>query len=281
MSNRLFNIKRAVGEWVPRAVRNRLPNVLRSQAPDARALQYAIKDRARNWTYGYIKKRIGTPSVNGAVFSLSRPNMVVKVTPFSKNSQAERNLQNRLGREGIAPRAVNYKVINVDPNIAAKIFQNRNNVNRLAIHVMEHLVRSNNNKIMNVNAYMKSRRGRINSNTYQMILNKVHAMHRLGVSHSNLHAGNIYLIISKSTGNVKNVKIIDFGRSKNLGRKFRGTAWGNYVAKGRQGQYDPSPEMRAYVGESGTPRRNNYNMLYAISPELYRTFMARYGMPRK
>ena len=243
-----------------------MPQYLRSQKPDARTLNYAIHNAVPNWSYGKIMKRIGSPSANGAVFSTSQANVVVKVTPYSSNSNDERRFQNLLGRKGIAPRSRNYKVVNIDPNSFKKIFMNGNG-NRIAVHVMNHLQQSPNNNFKSVNNYVKSRGGAINMNTYKMIYNKVMAMHALGVSHSNLHWENAYVIMNRGTGQVKNVKIIDFGRSKHMGPRTRGSTAENYALRGAPVQYGMS--SAAYFSRGGTGRRSNINMLKYLNPSYF------------
>jgi hypothetical protein len=251
-----------------------LPDWARSQKPDARALHYTIHNKIPEWNYGKILKRIGTPSANGAVFSTSRANVVVKVTPYSGNSNAEKRFQTLLGSQGIAPRSRNYEVININRELASKIFKNRNNVNKIAIHVMNHLKQSPTNNFMSVNNYVNSQPGRkINMPTYKMIYNKVMAMHRLGVSHSNLHWENAYVIVNKGTGQVKNVKIIDFGRSKHMGARTRASAAENYARRGTPGIFNEN--TFAYFSAGDTGRRSNINMLKTLNINFYRELSGR------
>lgn len=250
-----------------------IPPNWRSQKPDARALHYTIQNKIPDWNYGKILKRIGTPSANGAVFSTSRANVVVKVTPYSRNSNAEKRFQAQLGALGIAPRSRNYHVVNINRELASKIFNNRNNVNRIAIHVMNHLKQSPTNNFMSVYNYKNSIGGKMNLPTYKMIYNKVMAMHRLGTSHSNLHWENAYVIINKGTGQVKNVKIIDFGRSKNLGARTRGSTAESYSLRGARGRF--SAGNAAYFSQGGTGRRSNINMLKNLNANFYRELSGR------
>jgi len=250
-----------------------LPAWARSQKPDARALHYTIQNKIPDWNYGKILKRIGTPSANGAVFSTSRANVVVKVTPYSRNSNAEKRFQAQLGALGIAPRSRNYHVVNINRELASKIFGGRNNVNRIAIHVMNHLKQSPTNNFMSVYNYKNSIGGKMNLPTYKMIYNKVMAMHRLGTSHSNLHWENAYVIINKGTGQVKNVKIIDFGRSRNLGPRTRGSTAESYSLRGAPGRF--SAANMAYFSQGGTGRRSNINMLRNLNANLYRELSGR------
>ena len=251
-----------------------LPAWMRSQKPDARALHFTVQNKIPDWQYGKILKRIGTPSANGAVFSTSRANVVVKVTPYSSNSNAEKRFQTLLGSQGIAPRSRNYKIVNINRELAAKIFNNRNNVNKIAIHVMNHLKQSPTNNFMSVNNYVRKQPGgKINMPTYKMIYNKVMAMHRLGVSHSNLHWENAYVIVNKGTGQVKNVKIIDFGRSKHMGARTRGGATENYARRGTPGVFNA--ENVVYFSGGGTGRRSNINMLKYLNENFYRELSKR------
>jgi hypothetical protein len=251
-----------------------IPPNWRSQKPDARALHYTIQNKIPDWNYGKILKRIGTPSANGAVFSTSRANVVVKVTPYSRNSNAEKRFQAQLGALGIAPRSRNYHVVNINRELASKIFKNRNNVNRVAIHVMNHLKQNATNNFMSVNNYVRQQPGRkINMPTYKMIYNKVMKMHELGTSHSNLHWENAYVIINKGTGQVKNVKIIDFGRSKNLGARTRGSSAESYARRGAPGHFNAG--NFAYFSQGGTGRRSNINMLKNLNANFYRELSGR------
>ena len=250
-----------------RRVKNLLPSHLRSQKPDARALNYTIQNKIPNWSHGKIAKRIGTPSANGAVFSTSRKNVVVKVTPYSSNSNKEMRFQKLLGNHNIAPRSRNYKVVNINPDLASKIFNKRNNINRVAIHVMNYLSRGPNNNFKSVNKYVNSMGGKINYNTYKLIFNRVMAMHKLGVSHSNLHWENAYVIINRQTGNVKNVKIIDFGRSRNMGARTRGGSMMNYSRRGAPGSFNENSD--AYFSKGGTGRRSNINMLRELNQSFF------------
>lgn len=250
-----------------------LSESMRSQKPDARALHYTIHNKIPEWNYGKILKRIGTPSANGAVFSTSRANVVVKVTPYSGNSNAEKRFQTLLGSQGIAPRSRNYKVININREMAANIFNNRKNVNKIAVHVMNHLKQSPTNNFMSVNNYKNSIGGKMNMPTYKMIYNKVMAMHRLGVSHSNLHWENAYVIVNKGTGQVKNVKIIDFGRSKHMGARTRASAAENYARRGTPGIFNES--TFAYFSAGNTGRRSNINMLKNLNINFYRELSGR------
>ena len=250
-----------------------LSESMRSQKPDARALHYTIHNKIPDWNYGKILKRIGTPSANGAVFSTSRANVVVKVTPYSSNSNAEKRFQTLLGSQGIAPRSRNYKVININREMAANIFNNRKNVNKIAIHVMNHLKQIPTNNFMSVNNYKNSIGGKMNMPTYKMIYNKVMAMHRLGVSHSNLHWENAYVIVNKGTGQVKNVKIIDFGRSKHMGARTRASAAENYARRGTPGIFNEN--TFAYFSAGNTGRRSNINMLKNLNINFYRELSGR------
>jgi hypothetical protein len=250
-----------------------LTESMRSQKPDARALHYTIQNKIPDWNYGKILKRIGTPSANGAVFSTSRANVVVKITPYSSNSNAEKRFQTLLGSQGIAPRSRNYKVININREMAAKIFKNRNNVNKIAIHVMNHLKQSPTNNFMTVYNYKNSIGGKMNMPTYKMIYNKVMAMHRLGVSHSNLHWENAYVIVNKGTGQVKNVKIIDFGRSKHMGARTRTSASESYASRGTPGVFNAGNFV--YFSGGGTGRRSNINMLKNLNATFYRELSGR------
>ena len=250
-----------------------LSESMRSQKPDARALHYTIHNKIPEWNYGKILKRIGTPSANGAVFSTSRANVVVKVTPYSGNSNAEKRFQTLLGSQGIAPRSRNYKVININREMAAKIFTNGNNVNKIAVHVMNHLKQSPSNNFMTVYNYKNSIGGKMNMPTYKMIYNRVMAMHRLGVSHSNLHWENAYVIVNKGTGQVKNVKIIDFGRSKHMGARTRASAAENYARRGTPGIFNEN--TFAYFSAGNTGRRSNINMLKNLNINFYRELSGR------
>jgi hypothetical protein len=115
----------------------------------------------------------------------------------------------------------------------------------------------------------------MNMPTYKMIYNKVMAMHNLGVAHGNLHWENAYVIINKGTGKVKNVKIIDFGRTMHMGARTRRNAANNYARRGTPGVFNPNPRVMAYFNARGIPRRSNIQMLMNLNAGLYRELSGR------
>jgi tRNA A-37 threonylcarbamoyl transferase component Bud32 len=164
----------------------------------------------RNW--GEIGKQLGSNSVNGAVFSLPNKQYIVKIIPDLNQARREVNIQRLLGEMGIAPRVHNFQTINGQGAI-----------------IMNRLGARNGETYVNLTTYM-NKYGAISQSNYQMIKNQYNVMRRAGIVHGNLHWGNIAVILNKN-GRVKNVKIIDFGRSSRNGSTSKNN---EHVARARQ-----------------------------------------------
>jgi len=254
-----------------------IPEGKRNKPPNVRALSHLIQNKLPLLLNNGVKitGRIGNKSANGAVFSTTNNKIVVKVTPYIRRNQVsnrEYNIQKTLGALGIAPRMLNYKTVNVNNATLSKLFSNRTiNANKLAVFKMNHLKQNANNSIISLANYLETRPGkRINLPTYKTIFGYVKQMQNLGISHSNLHFGNIYIILD-STGKIKDVKLIDFGRSKYLGARLRKQSRENYALRGAEGKFNN--ETKAFFSPGRTGRRSNMNMLYLLNKLYYKYLM--------
>ncbi len=253
-----------------------IPEGKRNKPPNVRALSHLIQNKLPLLLSGNkISGRIGNKSANGAVFSTTNNKVVVKVTPYIRRNQVsnrEYSIQKALGELGIAPRMLNYKTVNVNKETLSKLFSNRTiSANKLAVFKMNHLKQNANNRIISLANYLETRPDkRINLSTYKTIFGYVKQLQNLGISHSNLHFGNIYIILD-STGKIKDVKFIDFGRSKYLGPRLRKQSRENYSLRGAEGRFNN--KSKAFFSPHGTGRRSNMNMLYVLNKYYYKTLM--------
>ena len=164
----------------------------------------------RNW--GQIGRQLGSNSVNGAVFALPNSRYIVKIVPNLNQARREVNIQRQLGELGIAPKVHNFQTINGQGAI-----------------IMNRLGGRNGETYVNLTTY-RNKDGAISQSNYNMIKSQYNSMRRAGIVHGDLHWGNIALILNKN-GSVKNVKIIDFGRSSRNGSSSSNN---EYMSRARQ-----------------------------------------------
>ena len=209
--------------------------------------------------FGKVRRRMGAPSANGAVFNLSNAKYVLKVVPNSAAVNQEIKIQNSLAKKNIAPKVHYNRTINVNPNNIRGIFKTSKPPKRLKLFVMNRIGSGWFDKYMSVYDY-KKRYGNLKYEDYKKIANKVMSMHKEGVLHANMHGDNVALVVDPF-GHVKKVYIIDFGRSKPL----RVTRTGVFSAIKRTLGNDYNYSQNAYWSKGGTGRRNNINMLRNFS----------------
>lgn len=162
--------------------------------------------------FGPVGKQLGSNSVNGAVFALEDPRFVVKIVPNVSLARREANIQKNMGLLGIAPTVHNFQT-----------------VGGMGAIIMNRLGARNGETYVNLSTYM-NKYGAISQSNYEMIQAQYNAMRRVGIVHGNLHWGNIAVILNRN-GRVKNVKIIDFGRSSHNGSASRNN---EHIAVARQ-----------------------------------------------
>lgn len=216
-----------------------------------------------------INKTLGS-GTNGITFlTTNDPPRVLKLAlgNATREVQALRKLQN--SGSNFTPKIYsNYVNIrrNRNSNLINKLFPNRNNTNNtISAYVM--------NRVGNASLYKYVKMGHnTGSNKRQIkasVLKAIKFMHAHGISHGDLHAGNI-LVELDSRGRMKKLWVIDFGRYVNIqpgqlentayralpyNRMF--TNYNLFNAKVR-----PSVELR--LGPSGPARRNMnvFNYMY-------------------
>lgn len=231
--------------------------VARSEFTSAELAQQFMRRSRLSRTQGNVTRQIGKTSANGLVFELSKANRVVKVIPYGKANEKkinrEKNFQKRLGNKGIAPKVLAYSKIRL--NAASRIGFNWNsNKNGVALLVMNHLKRSPTNVVMSVANYMNhTANGRLPAAIKAKLNARVKAMHRNGIFHANLHMDNVYLILDNN-GVLKNVKIIDFGRSI----PYRGR-------EKRMGNLNNTHSPAVHWSSGNTGRRCNFKMMNLVN----------------
>ena len=222
--------------------------------------------------FGKVRRRMGAPSANGAVFNLSNAKYVVKVVPNSAAVNREIKIQNSLAKKNIAPKVQYNRTISVNPSNIRGIFKTSKPPQRLKLFVMNRVGSGWFDKYMSVYNY-KKKYGNLNYDDYKKIANKVINMHKEGVLHANMHGENIALVVDRH-GKIKQVYIIDFGRSKPL----RVTRTGLSAAIKRTLGYNYNYSQNAYWSKGGTGRRNNLSMLKNFNPTHFNRYMREKNM---
>ncbi len=265
------------------------PSPMRSPSPSPININ-VIQGLLNTNKYGRVNKRIGAPSVNGAIFSLTNSKYVVKVVPNSKNANKEILAQKHMAGLNIAPKIYNNKTVNVNPNNINGLFKNEN-PSKVRIFVMNR-IGSNTNRYMGIANYKREYRGKFSYNHFKNLISKVNLLHNFGYTHANLHEDNIALVVDP-TGKIKKIYIIDYGRSKQI----RITRSKKGEAAATRGLFKPMPrimtrslakkkeglfrKMKTHqhmgVAVKQTPRgsyvRSNYNMLKKMFPNHFRRYM--------
>ena len=203
-------------------------------------------------------KRIGTVSMNGAVFASNNPKYVIKVVP--QQAKREAVIQKLLSNHGIAPKLYTSKMIPIRKNRIRSIFGARSPTkDPVTLMLMNHMGRYGRFESAKnyFNKYPK------NFNTARMVRNKMKQMHNLGIHHGDFHADNFY-IIRDSNGKVKDVLIIDYGRADILPRHLRTNSLKNtvnHMLSGRIEVNDPRFGTVFYKNDKNeAPIRTNARM---------------------
>jgi hypothetical protein len=183
-------------------------------------LQNAIaKKNNRLFRNAQPQMKIGSASVNGAIFKMkgaSGPRKVMKIVK-SPGGAYEFEFQRNASRLGLAPPVYRLvKGVNLPSEVANAFFMNQagpGKIVKINAFTMNNLQQSNDNKVSNFHNYMKSRNVSANNknlamNTLSRMVNK---LGNHGISHGDLHPGNVYVVISP--GKPPRFLIIDFGRS--------------------------------------------------------------------
>jgi len=163
-----------------------------------------------------IDKVLGSGS-NGITFlTTNNPPKVLKIAVGNATGevQALRKLHNA-GSNFTPKLSNNYVSIRKNTNVINKLFpyRNKNNNNKsfMTAYVM--------NKVGNTSlwSYVKSGHNTANNKRQikESILKAINFMHAQGISHGDLHAGNILVELNRE-GKMKKIWVIDFGRYVNI-----------------------------------------------------------------
>ena len=163
--------------------------------------------------------KIGSASVNGAIFKMkgaASPRKVMKIVK-SPGGAYEFGFQRNAARLGLAPPVYRLvRGVNIPSEVANAFFMNQagpGKIVKINAFTMNNLQQSNDNKVSNFHNYMKSRN--VTANNKKLAMNALTKMVKKlgshGISHGDLHAGNVYVVISP--GKPPKFLIIDFGRS--------------------------------------------------------------------
>ena len=161
--------------------------------------------------------RVLATGTNGITFlTTNDPPKVLKIASgnATREIQALRKLHNA-GSNFTPKLSNNYVNIRKNTNIINKLFpyRNKNNNNKsfMTTYVM--------NKVGNTSlwSYVKSGHNTVNNKRQirESILKAVRFMHAHGISHGDLHAGNILVELDRE-GKMKKLWVIDFGRYVNI-----------------------------------------------------------------
>ena len=220
-----------------------------------------------------IAKSLGS-GTNGLTFlTTNTPPKVLKVTLGSAKREIDALQRLKAAGANFVP-SVNFVNIrkNMNTNIKNALFpinhmgmspedrvKNIEKRRTLSLYTM--------NKVGNVNLYryVRSRPGLSNNNKRQIrseIRRAINFMHAHGISHGDLHAGNI-LVELTADGRMKKLWVIDFGRYVNIpvgqAEKDAYTKFNRNFNNYNLFKPDATPVTQLWTGPTG-PARKNLNM---------------------
>lgn len=234
--------------------------------------------RRPNTSFPTIGKSLGS-GTNGVTFlTTNTPPKVMKVTLGSATREIGALQRLKAAGANFVP-SVNFVNIrkNMNKNIKNALFPinhmglspeaRAENIERrrtLSMYTM--------NKVGNVNLYryVKSRPGLSNANKRQIrseILRAIKFMHAHGISHGDLHAGNILVELSPD-GHMKKLWVIDFGRYVNIpvgqAEKAAYTKFNRNFNNYNLFNYAAGPVTQLWTGPTGPARKNLnlYRLMY-------------------
>lgn len=177
---------------------------------------------------GVPTAKIGSPSVNGAVFSMKMNNGSRKVLKVVKSplGRQEFMFQKNASNKNLAPRVYKLKTgVRLTPNY--KMFF-MNKVKTVNAFLMNNLARNSGNKVYSIHDFLSggaSKNSKLKAVT--ILKSKVKRLGNINIEHGNLHMNNAYVII-KADGTL-DVMLIDFGRSRRrVGARTRAVTSGRY-----------------------------------------------------
>lgn len=247
------------------------------RCPVVKQLQSSLTEANKRKTLNILAGRniiekIGTKSMNGAVFRLGKSKnpsnehrLVLKIIKNPKGKQ-EYNLQQQAAFHGLSPDVYNSQYgIPINASTADFFFtekaENKGKPVKINAILMNNLKQNNQNQVMSFNSYMSDPALSVvkRRTAFDKLKNMVKTLHtNARISHSDLHAGNIY-VITDSNGKIKKLTIIDFGRSNTL-RPTRSTA-NKSLATARTPQTTATRYGQLYYTKNGSPKVTNISKL--------------------
>lgn len=196
-------------------------------------LEKAIKNLDKNinskaFFGGVPIAKIGSQSMNGAVFAMKMNNGSRKVLKIVKSplGSKEFEFQENASKANIAPKVYKLKKeIHLTPNY--KMFF-LNKVNKINAFLMNNLENKGNKSYSLDNFLTRDNVSQdLKDKAVKILKSKVKKLGNLSIEHGNLHAENAYVIL-KSNGTI-DVMIIDFGRARRqVGPRTRAVTAGRH-----------------------------------------------------
>jgi hypothetical protein len=233
-------------------------------------LERALVNHNKNFLRGKeIEKKIGSKSVNGAVFKLTGGSpgtrKVLKIVK-SPGGVQEYSFQKNVAQYKLAPNVHNsMSKVKIPIELANKFFSEPASAkSKKAGHVkinaiiMNNLQQNKRNQVSSFNNYMKNpKHSQENKQTmFNRLKNMVGQLNNHRILHGDLHPFNIYVITNP--GHPPKLYIIDFGRSLRSAMTTRSTAGSNTT---HRFQATPSHYGKMFYSKGGTPHVLNTSKL--------------------
>jgi len=253
-------------------------------------LQQSIRNARNNFLGNkVIVKKIGSKSVNGAVFKLNGPGpggrKVLKIVK-SPGGVKEAAFQRNMAKYKFSPNVHNVIAnVRIPRQVAVALFsqpptrENLNNQGRVKINaiIMNNLQQSNTNKVMSLQNYLKSIEysNQQKQNMFNTLGNIVNAMANARIIHGDLHSQNVYVILSP--GKPAKLFVIDYGRSQRTGIPTRAMTKEGKTHRLKEHVNDPYYGKMLYT-KKGTPyilNESKLNLLqqqYGFTPRNPKSF---------
>ena len=174
---------------------------------------------SKNFFKGVPIAKIGTNSVNGAIFAMQMNNGSRKVLKIIHHPLGKSEYTFQKKAAGISPQVYQLKTgIELTPKYGS-FFKKSPPNNKINAFLMNNLQKNATNTVLSLKEFFGSASNANKTKVFNMLKAKVSKLSNLGIEHANLHEGNAYVII-KPDGSL-DVMIIDYGRSKNVGMATR------------------------------------------------------------
>jgi len=232
-------------------------------------LERALENSKKSFLRGKkIEEKIGSKSVNGAVFRLyggsPGTRKVLKIVK-SPGGVQEYSFQKNAARYKLAPNVHNsMKNVNIPVDLANKFFSQQASPKskkagyvKINAIIMNNLQQNKNNRVSSFNNYMMKSKSLNNKQVlFDRLTNMVYQLNNHRILHGDLHPFNIYVITNP--GHPPKLYIIDFGRSLRSAMTTRSTAGSNTTHRFKA---TPSYYGNMFYSKGGTPHVLNKSKL--------------------